>query len=375
MHYVKELDINGVATKQVACIELHGKPNAATEGYPGVLGIDIDSPLHDVYKCVAVNGSVYSWELLSSGLSIMSATVSGEGASSMQFPYSTIKKPTTYVIKRGDLILDREGYVYTIEAINVTYCEATYTGTRIVAHGRSAYDLAVLHGYMGTELEWLDSLNAVAIVTNVSVSCDSSAWVEDTAHGGYYQTIPVEGIRSTDTPIVDVVLGDDVSANEEYLRAWSAITRVTTDTDAITLYANNWLPLCSFPMQMKVMKGGDGSTGDGTTIVELKAQMDRIETALGELLNASFTLYCEGIDTTYDLKMRKGMTWGEWCASDYNTIGAYVGSTTSMPVYWDYNGESHMIYYVYDSYHGNVQMAHADEVITDGHQYVCKNWG
>ena len=64
MHYVKQFHINGVDTKQVACIELHGAPNAATEGYVGVLGIDLDSPLHEVYKCVAVNGSIYSCQFL-----------------------------------------------------------------------------------------------------------------------------------------------------------------------------------------------------------------------------------------------------------------------------------------------------------------------
>ena len=158
MHYVKQFEINGVATKQVACIELHGKPNAATEGYVGVLGIDMDSPLHDVYKCVAVNGSIYTWDLLSSGLSIMSAAISGGGAESVQFPYDALRTPLTYIVKIGDLILDKEGYLYQVGALNTTYCEATYCGTQVVAFGKSAYDLAVEHGYRNTEEKWLESL-------------------------------------------------------------------------------------------------------------------------------------------------------------------------------------------------------------------------
>ena len=67
MHFVKLFSINGIDTKQVACIELQGVPNAATEGAVGVLGMDMTSPTHDIYKCVAKNGSVYTWELLSSG--------------------------------------------------------------------------------------------------------------------------------------------------------------------------------------------------------------------------------------------------------------------------------------------------------------------
>ena len=51
MHYVKQFKINDVETKQVACIELHGAPNAATEGAVGVLGIDMDSPSNQMYIC------------------------------------------------------------------------------------------------------------------------------------------------------------------------------------------------------------------------------------------------------------------------------------------------------------------------------------
>lgn len=61
MRYVKCLNINGVDARQVACIELHGAPNAATEGAVGVLGIDVDSPTRDLYRCVAVNGAIYTW--------------------------------------------------------------------------------------------------------------------------------------------------------------------------------------------------------------------------------------------------------------------------------------------------------------------------
>lgn len=160
MHYVQHFKINNVDTKQVACIELNGKPNAATEGYVGVLGIDMTSPLHDVYKCVSVNGAIYTWELLSSGLSIMSARKSGGGEKSVQYPYESLRTPKMYVVKIGDLILDKEGFLYQIESLHSTYCVATYTGTQVVAYGMSAYALAVDNGYEGTEEEWLESLRA-----------------------------------------------------------------------------------------------------------------------------------------------------------------------------------------------------------------------
>ncbi len=62
MHYVTKFNINGVETMQVACVPLHGKPNAATEGAVGVFGIDLDSPTYDLYWCVDVTGSIYTWK-------------------------------------------------------------------------------------------------------------------------------------------------------------------------------------------------------------------------------------------------------------------------------------------------------------------------
>ena len=161
MDYVKHFDINGVATRQVACIELHGKPNAATVGSVGVLGVDVDSPTHEVYKCVAVRGSVYTWELLSSGMSIMCATISGEGAETARFPYEKLRTPATYVVKVGDVILDREGYLYHIESLNSTYCEARYSGTQLTLYGKSAYAYAQDGGYTGTEAEFAEDLAGV----------------------------------------------------------------------------------------------------------------------------------------------------------------------------------------------------------------------
>lgn len=66
MRHVKRFEINGIKTRQTACIELNGKPNAATKGQVGSLAIDVTSPLREVYKCVAVNGNTYTWELLTS---------------------------------------------------------------------------------------------------------------------------------------------------------------------------------------------------------------------------------------------------------------------------------------------------------------------
>lgn len=147
MNYVKHFNINGVNTKQVTCIELQGVPNAATEGYVGVLGIDMSSPTHEVYKCVAKNGSIYTWELLSAGMSVIGAKVTGEGAMSYPFSYSDLLVPNGYLIKVGDLILDSEGYLYQISSIGSDFCTTSYSGTHLGGGGAGKdYTLRVIDG-------------------------------------------------------------------------------------------------------------------------------------------------------------------------------------------------------------------------------------
>ena len=194
MHYVKLFNINGVDTKQVACIELQGVPNAATEGAVGVLGMDVTSPTHEVYRCVAVNGSVYTWELLSAGMSIISAKITGEGGETKTFPYSTLLIPDKYLIKSGDLILDSEGYLYQITAIGAESCESKYCGTHIggIANGDKDYKLVVNKGKLQLVTE------SGSVISNV----DHLTTDEDTIYRSSEGVASVRGIKTiTDTSL------------------------------------------------------------------------------------------------------------------------------------------------------------------------------
>ena len=140
MHYVKQFDINGVATKQAACIELHGAPTAATEGIVGVLGIDILSPAHEIYKCVAVNGSIYTWKLFGEippvkdgvdGASVLCALETRSGAAAPSFPFYQLSILDGYIVKEGDLIIDPETYLYQITSVESDACTAKYLGIRL----------------------------------------------------------------------------------------------------------------------------------------------------------------------------------------------------------------------------------------------------
>ena len=82
----------------------------------------------------------------------------------------------------------------------------------------------------------------------------TNTWLEDDANGGYLQMVELEGILATDNPIADIVMGDDVDANELYAKAWSCITRIVTEDDMVTLYANKEAPATAFTMQLKVVR-------------------------------------------------------------------------------------------------------------------------
>lgn len=96
--------------------------------------------------------------------------------------------------------------------------------------------------------------NASAVTNTYAVSIPNSKWTEDAVNGGYSCSVGVNGILATDTPIADVVLGNDRDANKLYLVSWSNVTRIVTENDTITLYANDSVPITSFTMQLKVVR-------------------------------------------------------------------------------------------------------------------------
>lgn len=235
MHYVKQFHINGVDTKQVACIELHGKPNAATEGAVGVLGMDITSPTHEVYKCVAVNGSVYTWELLSAGMSIMSAKVTGEGALTKSFLYTDLIYADGYLIKSGDLILDSEGYLYRITEIGSDACNTAYCGTHIggMASGDKDYTITISNG----KLQLVTESGAVVGETDALVADDETIYRDET--NGKARVI---GIKTINGGVLHIFVGTkaeyDVLTEDQKQDLFAIITDDSTKVDILSDIAN-----------------------------------------------------------------------------------------------------------------------------------------
>ncbi len=102
--------------------------------------------------------------------------------------------------------------------------------------------------------EALSKANNAATTKTYTVNVSESEWGEDDVNGGYYCEKSVTGLLPTDNPIIDIILGSDIDANEEFISAWSVVTRVVTDTDVIILYANETYPQVALSLQIKVVR-------------------------------------------------------------------------------------------------------------------------
>lgn len=96
-------------------------------------------------------------------------------------------------------------------------------------------------------------LLAEKAVTVTYTTTVDTVWTSLSA-GGYSKTVAVEGILASDNPFVDLVLGEDITANEQALEAWACVSRVTTAEDSITLYANREAPIAAFTLQLKLVR-------------------------------------------------------------------------------------------------------------------------
>lgn len=105
----------------------------------------------------------------------------------------------------------------------------------------------------GTSSNDMTSFIGCAKTATFNVSIPTS-WTTNSSNGGYKQTIAVNGILASDTPIADVVFGDNVETNKKQLQAWGCVDRITTAANSITIYSYNKAPSVAFNIQLKVVR-------------------------------------------------------------------------------------------------------------------------
>lgn len=146
--------------------------------------------------------------------------------------------------------------------------------------GLSAYQIAVNNGFIGTEVEWLESLkgqngtdgiNGIngsdAEVTSENIETAlgykpastasfnvtiGTNWVGSVAP--YTQTVSVNGILSTDSPFAYPIYSSDnaTAINEE--DTWSKIGKITTNANNVTITCFEEKPTTALTIQLKVVR-------------------------------------------------------------------------------------------------------------------------
>lgn len=173
--------------------------------------------------------------------------------------------------KTGTVVLNYEdvGAVQANSAITgATKCKITYDSKGLVTSGAdlSASDIPDISATYETKSNKSDSYSASSSTTYASTKAlvdglttkaevsnytatITTTWTEG-ANSVYSQTISVQGILSTDTPIIDVVLDSDPTTAQSQLDAWSYISRISTSNNAITVYAVGTAPNVAIPIQI-----------------------------------------------------------------------------------------------------------------------------
>lgn len=70
----------------------------------------------------------------------------------------------------------------------------------------------------------------------------------------YTQTVTVSGIKSSDTPIIDVSLSSTTSTALNQLEAWSCVSKITTRTNGLTVTCFEDKPTTAIPIKIKVVR-------------------------------------------------------------------------------------------------------------------------
>lgn len=97
----------------------------------------------------------------------------------------------------------------------------------------------------------LSNTPTIPTVSDYNASLLLSNW---SSTAPYTQTVSVQGILATDTPIVDVVLDSVTSTAMSQIEAWMDVSKIETSNDSITATCFESKPEVDLPIQLKVVR-------------------------------------------------------------------------------------------------------------------------
>ena len=225
-----------------------------------------DSESSDVYKeYIYVNTN---WELLGiqkSDLSsyynkteinnLLSAKVNSSDLSTVATSgsYNDLSNKPIIPTKTSDLTND-SNFVSSSDLSN-NYYNKTQTDNlldikvdKVTGKGLSTEDYTTAEK---TKLAGIESEANKTVVALYNTTLLSSGW---SSNAPYTQTVSIQGILATDTPIADVVLDQSTPTALTQIDAWMNVSKIETADGSITATCFEELPAIDIPIQLKVVR-------------------------------------------------------------------------------------------------------------------------
>ncbi len=225
-----------------------------------------DSESSDVYKeYIYVNTN---WELLGiqkSDLSnyynkteinnLLSAKVNSSDLSTVATSgsYNDLSNKPIIPTKTSDLTND-SNFISSSDLSN-TYYSKTQTDNlldtkvdKVTGKGLSTEDYTTAEK---TKLAGIESEANKTVVALYNTTLLSSGW---SSSAPYTQTVSIQGILATDTPIADVVLDQSTPTALTQIEAWMSVSKIETADGSITATCFEELPTIDITIQLKVVR-------------------------------------------------------------------------------------------------------------------------
>ena len=153
-----------------------------------------------------------------------------------------------------EIAIDADGY-WLINGIRIT----DVNGQQVQARGLSAYEIAVLNGFIGTEVDWLNSLKGAPGVTEVQITTQkrdiyctllATKWERSIP---FRQQVLVNGINASMNPRIDIIISDDVDLGRKELNEYCKLTRILTVDGGIIAECYQQCPLVDLKLLIEVV--------------------------------------------------------------------------------------------------------------------------
>lgn len=122
----------------------------------------------------------------------------------------------------------------------------TNSGMVLMANGKTLQNDRDSHLAEKANLSVLGHVNHAVLTATLDTTWSGTS-------APYTKTVTVNGIQSSDTPIIDVVMSGTYSTDAARAEAWGYIYRAVTGANSITFYATD-KPTVNLPIQIRVVR-------------------------------------------------------------------------------------------------------------------------